>query len=1451
MSALHIFLSHATADDAVVAKLRDAFHALHIGIWTDSQHLSGGVPLEGEIFKAIETADHFLALVSQKSVDSRWVEKEIKHAKKTQKKRGDGYKVIPILLDGMPPKVLPGLFGKEPVAVMLSSGAGGVEKALPDLLAALGIREPDDSPPPPPSCAPIAELTLTLSDPSIDRSGGKHRAAATAMLTFSPPDNTPRVESRRFKFTAPLGPIEAEDLAWYLERYAHWPSGPFQERARGVEKKLPEWGQLLYAAVGDEEARKVVEAWQAAGKKYLRRFTVLVDPDPVVVSTDAEKQDAAEAATLLLGLSWELVHDERDYLFQAARGVQVRRRLPNREQREPVVTDPPIRVLLVSPRPEDDHASYIDHRVSARPVAESLAQLGELATLTLLSPPTFNALEAELRRAHEAGMAYHVVHFDGHGVYDKKHGLGALCFEHNEDRTKLEKRKSDIVDADELARVVQKYRVPLFFLEACQTAMAKTDPTASVAGKLLQHGVNSVVAMSHTVLVETARRFVTAFYVALIEGQRIGQAMLAGQRALKSDSHRGKTFIGPLHLEDWFVPVLFQEELDPQLIKEVPLARVQTILKKQRELALGKVPPPPDQTFVGRSRELLMAERLLEREPYAVLRGQGGEGKTTLAAELARWLVATHRFRRAAFASLETHADAHSVLFALGEQLVPNYVAQAAQDDKRALQLIERALTEQPTLLVFDNMESVLPPAPGSPAEAAFEPEVLDKILKLCTELGKVSRTRLVFTTREQMPAPFDKNHVTIDRLDRPDAVELVGRVLGENELMPHAADAGESDEEINELVEAVACHARSLVLLAREIAESGVRNATQQLHELMAKLHKKYPDDRERSLVASVELSLRRLPAMTREKIRPLGVFQGGGNLAVIAIVLSLDTVKDEEVEIAKHLIAVGLAEMLPYGYLQLNPALAPALLSELSDAEREVAQAAWTEAMVQFTGYLYDQQFRNPNIASTLTLLDLPNLLAGLDHLHKTADSDLVVTVATNIESLVARLDRSKALAQAAKVRAEATQKLGEWNHAGYEAASAAVDRLLDTGRHAQALAAAQAILRKAVGAAENAYPEAPYDLAMAHLRLGKALKHAGDAEAALGPIDEARKRFEALAKTNDQDSARMSSVCQTEAGDCLAALGRLEEAAKAYETTIKIDAQRGDPRDVAAGKFQLGTVRMRQRKYQDALAAYADARESFANLCEHGSVAKVWHGIGIVHRNTGQYDSAELAFQKSLKINVQLGKRSEEASILNELGNLYSATSRLEGAVQFYRQAVMISVELDDLATEGGRRTNLANTLIKLERHEEARPELLRAIECGKPFSHAAQPWKTLYILCILERAVGNADAAAAARQQAVQAYLAYRRAGGESQSGGGRLPAAVAAAIAERQIDATASHLAELLQKPDSPAYLKALIPALQAILFGSRDPALADDPKLDYDDVAELLLLLERLRPAPA
>lgn len=111
------------------------------------------------------------------------------------------------------------------------------------------------------------------------------------------------------------------------------------------------------------------------------------------------------------------------------------------------------------------------------------------------------------------------------------------------------------------------------------------------------------------------------------------------------------------------------------------------------------------------------------------------------------------------------------------------------------------------------------------------------------------------------------------------------------------------------------------------------------------------------------------------------------------------------------------------------------------------------------------------------------------------------------------------------------------------------------------------------------------------------------------------------------------------------------------------------------------------------------------------------------------------------------------------------------------------------------------------------------------------------------------MGNTDAATASRQRALDAYFAYRRAGGASQSAVARVYTLVTQSLTTQQPTAAATVLAEITQSTDLPDAAKALLAALHALLAGSRDPALADDPRLPYHDAAELRLLLDQLAPA--
>jgi tetratricopeptide (TPR) repeat protein len=309
----------------------------------------------------------------------------------------------------------------------------------------------------------------------------------------------------------------------------------------------------------------------------------------------------------------------------------------------------------------------------------------------------------------------------------------------------------------------------------------------------------------------------------------------------------------------------------------------------------------------------------------------------------------------------------------------------------------------------------------------------------------------------------------------------------------------------------------------------------------------------------------------------------------------------------------------------------------------------------------------------------------------------------------------------------------------------------------------------------------------------------------------------------------------------------LGRLDEAADKYQEAIEKDEEAKRFRDVAVGKVQLATVRLLQKNYAEAISAYRAALMVFETYNEPKSIAKIWHQIGIVHQAAGDYEAAETAYRRSLEISTQNNDRAGQARSLGQLGNLYDDNlNRPEEAVNFYRQAADIYTQIGDLANEGRARNNIAKTLHKLKRYDEARAEVIRAIECKQNLGHAGTVWNAFKILNQIEEEDGNHAAARAAWAQARDAYLAYRRQGGYAQFGGGRLVEHVLGLISPEKANEIQLLFDQLANDSEVGESLKQLIQAMITILNGSRDKALGDGPALDYDDAAEVLFLIERL-----
>ncbi len=386
-----LFISHSSKDDAFVRELRMALADHGQAGWVNSRELRGGDPLWSEIQKAIEAASAYAIVVSTDSLQSIWVGRELKHALKIQAERGkEKYPVIPLALDNTKLGVLEGFFKEEPIYIPVSSGPGGVEAAMNALLVALGKRDPADvAPIPQPKSEPLEELVLELTDLKFHEQDGIRRASARARLVYQPATAGQRevTSAQSWRLVAPIGPIEAGELTWYLEQYAVWPSGipVIRDRAKRVEENLLTWGREIHAAAMPvEHTANVLQAWAKIASHADRRFSVYVDSSLEAGASEADVKTAQEAATELLRLPWELLHDGEGFLFQGAKPVRVRRRLPNTKDLDVPVVAPPIRILLITARPEDEACGYLDHRASALPLVEAMEALPGLVKLHVL-----------------------------------------------------------------------------------------------------------------------------------------------------------------------------------------------------------------------------------------------------------------------------------------------------------------------------------------------------------------------------------------------------------------------------------------------------------------------------------------------------------------------------------------------------------------------------------------------------------------------------------------------------------------------------------------------------------------------------------------------------------------------------------------------------------------------------------------------------------------------------------------------------------------------------------------------------------------------------------------------------------------------------------------------------------------------------------------------------------
>ncbi len=808
---------------------------------------------------------------------------------------------------------------------------------------------------------------------------------------------------------APLEwPVDAdglEDLRWYLEDYLLAPLGVWEDRGPAVRGKLAGWGDAVFASVfSGGPARFAYERARDRGLEVVFR--------------------SAEAG--LLGLPWELMRDGTGPVALGAGGIS--RSLPVADRAGTLqVPGGRLRVLMVISRPRG--TEDVGYQMVARPLLQRLDAVRGQVDLSVLRPPTFDALGQAVRRAADADVPFHVVHFDGHGVMPGRSGSGGVTGARpgmmsaaGEGVLAFEKPGggSDHVGASKVAAVLAQGRVPVVVLNACQSGAVGKELEASVATALLQAGCASVVAMAYSVYAIAAAEFMATFYETLFTGASLGQAVTAGRRRLFEHDERPSRK-GDMPLADWLVPVhyLRKDVSFPQARTPRPAAAPSFDEALDRIRAVPSRPVEAqdplaavDGMFVGRDDLFYQLEAAARLQRVIVLAGPGGAGKTELAKGFARWwrdtggvddprLVLWHSFEP----GIATFG-LDGVITTIGLKVFG--ISSARLDPPQRLDAVKQLLAQYRVLLVCDNFESVremLDPAGATPPLDETGCAALKDFLEWVRDH---SRSVVIITSRAREDWLGQVRRIPVGGLNQAEAARYASYLL---EPYP-AAQRRRERRSFGDLLQWLDGHPLAMRLTLPRLDDTDPADLLSELQGTTPLGAEDTGAGRLSSLAACITYSFAHLTGQTRRLLPAVSLFHGVADENILTAFSATKGVpprfagasSDEWGAVLQDAARVGLLTGVGVGMYRIHPAL-PGYLAAGWRAEnpvgysqeRQAGEQALCTACAVFGRWLTGQ-IGSGDAALAYTVIGLQRRTFGamlghaLDH-HAWGDAERIV--------------------------------------------------------------------------------------------------------------------------------------------------------------------------------------------------------------------------------------------------------------------------------------------------------------------------------------------------------------------------------------------------------------------------------------------------------------------------
>lgn len=995
------------------------------------------------------------------------------------------------------------------------------------------------------------------------------------------------------------------ELAWYLESYLDLPIGPNVQRAERVQTALRDWGrQSFELLLGQGQARDFYR--DATRNGHTQLHLVVASDDPRVLSWP-----------------WEALSDPQ--VGDLAHLCRIERQLdtaPDTLELPAGLPDDRVHILLVTARPYDNDVAY---RSITRPLVELIQQEQLPAQVKLLRPPTFEQLRRELQ---EHPGQYHIVHFDGHGSFGQVTDGRSDRFKGPQGRLVFENANSgeDAITGAQLSQLLREHRIPIAVLNACQSAMLNEqadDAFASVATALLRAGVRSVVAMGYSLYVSGARQFLPAFYRQLFTTGNVAEATRSGRQAMLAKPQRN----GKLELQDWLVPVLYQQ--NPLTLTFAAQAQ------GPKQLSLEQIPQEArveashaPHGVIGRDSAVLALERASRRLPPALLvHGLGGVGKTTLARGYIEWLAQTQGLPdKVIWQSL---ADVRSFDY-LRNRLVEELFgtdAMALQDDKKWPELTQ-VLRQQAVLIVWDNFESASGTADAGGAELEAMPAEDRQQLKQWLEQLRGGASRVLITSRsdEQWLGTTACFRAPLGGMQGEERQELARAILADQgmRLDPRDADTAE-------LINSLQGHPLMMRAILPKLKTVNARQLRQDFEQYVPQADS--TDPVEQRLYATLRYVEEGLPESLRPLLHPIGLHEG---FVVADFLAGIAKEAEQPFELAQVcqalelLEAAGLVRGVGNNVYELHPALERHArvrsAQQRGDAE---ARMAWDRGFCASMAVLADQCTPMELHKQRHLFLLFGGSLGRALILARSMGLLVICGALLQFQATYALNRHNLPLAQnRLEVFAELCEQIGrdDWMCAAYH----------HLGRVAQQrhdLDAAEVWHRKSLAIAE---------------RLGNANR------VAPGYYHLGMVAWERL----DLDSAEAW-----------------------WQRALEIYELPGDSREMAATYLRLGAVAAERQDLEAAESWYGMSLGLAERLGDEQLAAFAYHQLGELAHERRDFDAAEAWHRKTLEIKEREGNEHGAASSYLMLGNVAQERREFELAEAGYRKASSILDRLGD--------------------------------------------------------------------------------------------------------------------------------------------------------------------------